>query len=118
MLGSEDELGYAGAIRCINAVEKTTAPAEKLMHIMRMYAEMCTAVIDHTKGKAELLAMDDQMPVYIYILGMCALTRPMAEMNFLLDYMQFQERSCDTEQLLVTNLQASLGYLLKDFNPK
>ncbi|MDR3549471.1 MAG: hypothetical protein P4M11_14600 [Candidatus Pacebacteria bacterium] len=110
MVGSEEEekagkLGYESSIKCVNKLEKSNSPTEKLASIMQMYAEMRTNVIDFSKGKAELLAMDDQMPVYIYIMAMCSLTRPTAEFNFLFDYLKYQEKSYDTEQLLVTNLQ-------------
>ena len=70
---------------------------------MQMFAEMKTDVIDYSKGKFELEGMDDQMPVFIYIMLMANLTNPMTEMNLLYDYLKYQEK--DTEQMLITNLQ-------------
>ena len=117
----EEEKGkvaYNNSINLMNKVEKTPYPHEKLGFIMQMYAEMKTDVIDFSKGRFELESMDDQMPVFIYIMIMAKFNSPLAEMNMLLDYLRFEDRDYDTEQLLVTNLQASLMYILKEFNPK
>ena len=117
VLTEEDEkkgkVGYDNSIKAVNKIEKTNCPAEKLTCIMQMNAEMKTAAIDFSKGKFELVAMDDQMPVYIYIMALAELKCPMAEMNLLVDYLKYQEKSYDTEQLLVTNLQVRSG---SDFN--
>ena len=102
------KLGYDSSIHSINKLEQTIYPYEKLASIMQMYAEMKTAVIDFSKGKAEIEAMDDQMPAFVYIMAMCDLTHPLAEMDFLLDYLRCNENSYDTEQLLVTNIQVIL----------
>ena len=101
----DGKIGYDSSINLMNKVEKTIYPHEKLGHIMQMYAETRTSVIDYSKGKFELVAMDDQMPVFIYIMAMCTLSHPISEMNLLFDYLRYQEKSYDTEQLLVTNLQ-------------
>ncbi len=71
---------------------------------MQMYANMKTAVIDFSKGKTELQTMDDQMPIYIYILAMAGLKNPGAEFGFLEDYLRYQEKGYDTEQFILANL--------------
>lgn len=119
IVSEEDEkhgkIGYDSSINTVNKIEKTIYPHEKLQYIMQVYAETRTSVIDFTKGKHELVAMDDQMPVFIYIMAMCNLSHPIAEMNFLFDYLRYQEKAYDTEQLLVTNLQVFffIKYVLK-----
>lgn len=79
-----------------------------------MFSEMKTTVIDYSKGKFELLTMDDQMPIFIYIVAMTKIPNLSAELNLLWDYIKFQEKSYDTEQFLVTNLQVNhkICYLL------
>eukprot|EP00826_Nyctotherus_ovalis_P038724 TRINITY_DN3645_c0_g2_i1.p1 TRINITY_DN3645_c0_g2~~TRINITY_DN3645_c0_g2_i1.p1 ORF type:complete len:216 (-),score=83.25 TRINITY_DN3645_c0_g2_i1:136-783(-) len=117
----EEEKGrvaYGNSINLVNKVEDTPYPHEKLGFIMQMYAKMKTDVIDFSKGRFELEAMDDQMPVFIYIMIMAKFVNPLTEMNMLLDYLRYEDKDYDTEQLLVTNLQASLMYILKEFNPE
>eukprot|EP00826_Nyctotherus_ovalis_P066978 TRINITY_DN9968_c0_g1_i3.p1 TRINITY_DN9968_c0_g1~~TRINITY_DN9968_c0_g1_i3.p1 ORF type:complete len:249 (+),score=70.78 TRINITY_DN9968_c0_g1_i3:1027-1773(+) len=99
------KVGYDSSIEAINKIELLLYPHEKLAQVMQMYADMKTTVIDYSKGKTELITMDDQMPVFIYIMAMCTLPHPFTEINFLNDYLNYQDRGYDTEQQLVTNLQ-------------
>jgi len=110
------KFGYENSIKAINKIKHLLYPHEKLAQIMQMYADMKTTVIDYSKGKSELITMDDQMPIFIYIMAMCTLSHPLTELNFLSDYLNYRDKGYDTEQQLVTNLQASLMYILKDFN--
>ena len=72
---------------------------------MNMYAEMKLSVVDHTKGKAELQGVDDQRKVFVYLLAMCSLATPMAELSLLHDYLRCHEMQNPAEQLVVSNMQ-------------
>lgn len=106
---SEDKTGYDSAVECVNKVERTVYPSEKMGYVVQMYSEMKTAAIDCSKGKHELVSMDDQMAVFIYVMVKCSLKNPVTEMNFLFDYITYKENGNDMEQLLITNLQVILN---------
>eukprot|EP00826_Nyctotherus_ovalis_P042851 TRINITY_DN4473_c0_g1_i11.p1 TRINITY_DN4473_c0_g1~~TRINITY_DN4473_c0_g1_i11.p1 ORF type:complete len:229 (-),score=36.88 TRINITY_DN4473_c0_g1_i11:32-718(-) len=105
MAVSEDRTGYESAVECVNKVERTAYPSEKMGYVVQMYSEMKTAVIDCSKGKYELVSMDDQMAVFIYVMMKCSLKNPITEINLLFDYIAYKENGNDMEQLLITNLQ-------------
>jgi len=104
----QGKIGYDSAVECINKIERTCYPNEKLNNIIQMYSEMRTAAIDCSKGKYELTTMDDQMSVFIFIMIKCNLKNPVTELNFLFDYLNYKEDRNDMEQLLITNMQVNI----------
>ena len=96
---------YYESIKTLNKLELTTMPREKLLILRQAYSHMKTAVVDHWKGKKELLAMDDQLPLLIYVLSMSTVTHPAAQFHFLEDYLRMQNKGFDSEPMLIANLQ-------------
>ncbi len=99
------KLGYDESIQILNRIEKSNCPGEKVGEIMRMFAEMKSTVVDHTRGKSELGRSEDQSKVFAYMVANCGLTAPATELHFLHDYLSFQEGQMATEQMVVANLK-------------
>jgi len=114
--GRLEKLPYDNAIQIFNRIEKTNSPGEKVKEIMRMYAEMKANVVDFTKGKYELNNVEDQRKILTFILANSNINFPSTELNFLRDYLSFQESGTfANEQFVVSNLQASLIFFVHEF---
>lgn len=61
---------YTEAIKEINKCHLSSSPREKLKCIMMVHAMMKSEVIDFHKGEEELVCIDDELPVAIYVVGM------------------------------------------------
>ena len=77
------------------------------------FGALKTAVVDHHKGKFELSAMDDVLPLTIYIVAMSELSHPSSQRNMMEDYLRLNEKGYDLERKLLCNffspsLQAAL----------
>jgi len=57
---------YAEAIKALEKIQDSTNPREKLNHVNECFNVMKTTIVDHYKGKVELEAMDDILPIFIY----------------------------------------------------
>jgi len=65
-------------------------PREKLKCCMMMRSMMKAEVIDFHKGKEELVSMDDELPVIIYIVLMCNIKQLMANLVLIDDFINFE----------------------------
>lgn len=54
------------------------------------FGKLKTAVVDHYKGKFELSAMDDVLPLSIYIVAMAEMSHPSSLRNMMEDYLRIQ----------------------------
>jgi len=71
---------------------------------------MKTAVVDYWRGKTELEAMDDQLPLQILIVACSDLETPAAEIRLLQDYIGKEDRY-ENECMLLTNFEVSVRYV-------
>lgn len=60
---------YRDAIRSLEKIQQCTTPREKLQCLSDSYSGLKTAVVDYHKGKLELVAMDDLLPLTIYVVS-------------------------------------------------
>jgi len=60
---------YREAIRNLEKLQTCTTPREKLQCLSDSLRALKTAVVDFHKGKLELSAMDDLLPLTIYIVS-------------------------------------------------
>jgi len=70
-----------------------------------------TAIVDHYKGKVELNAMDDVLPLTIYTVAMADLSHISSEYHLMEDYLAIQERGFEFERKLLTNMDVSIKYI-------
>jgi len=52
------------------------------------FEKLKTCVVDHHKGKFELSAMDDVLPLTIYVVAMANLHTPSSHKNMMEDYLR------------------------------
>lgn len=76
--GGDDraKVPYIDAIREIEKIESLECPGEMVNCLSASFEKLKTAVVDHHKGKLELSAMDDVLPLSIYTVSMANLSTP------------------------------------------
>lgn len=101
---------YKEAVEVLSKLTEFSTPTEKLNCLLSTMAAMKTAVVDYWHGKEELDAMDDKLPVLIYVLACSAVESPAAEVHLLQDYIG-QSSGYDNELQLLTNFEVSVQYI-------
>lgn len=81
-------LPYIEAIREIEKIEEFTCPAEMVSCLSNSFEKLKTAVVDFHKGKIELSAMDDVLPLSIYVVSVANLQTPASHKNMMEDYLR------------------------------
>eukprot|EP00742_Colponemidia_sp_Colp-10_P005089 GILJ01005436.1.p1 GENE.GILJ01005436.1~~GILJ01005436.1.p1 ORF type:complete len:587 (-),score=81.48 GILJ01005436.1:193-1953(-) len=82
---SQSAVPYSEAIRSLQRLEHLYTPREKLDCIVQTFSLMRACVVDFWKGKEELVAMDDELPIFIYIMIRAQLEYPFSEHAMLID---------------------------------
>jgi len=105
---------YKEAIEMLSKLKEFNTPTEKLNCLLSAVAAMKTAVVDYWHAKEELDAMDDQLPVLIFIVVCSAVESPAAEVRLLQDYTR-QSNGFDNELQLLTNFEVSVRYIAQEW---
>jgi hypothetical protein len=101
---------YQAAIDTMSGLSECYNPLEKLNCLFTCIASMKTAVVDYWRGKTELEAMDDLLPLQILIVACSGLETPAAEIRLLQDYVG--KADCyENESMLLTNIEVSIRYV-------
>ena len=79
---------YIEAIREIEKMESLDNPGEMVNCLSASFEKLKTAVVDHHKGKLELSAMDDVLPLSIYSVSMANLSNPASLQQMMSDYLR------------------------------
>lgn len=79
---------YIEAIREIERIEALENPGEMVGCLSASFEKLKTAVVDHHKGKLELSAMDDVLPLSIYCVSMANLSNPASLQQMMSDYLR------------------------------
>lgn len=69
----DSEKPYQLAVRHIDNIQTSECPSEMVSQLSLMYAALKSEVVDRHKGKVELEAMDDVLPLSIYCVAMSQL---------------------------------------------
>ena len=72
---------------------------------------MKAAIVDFYKGKFELSAMDDVLPLTIYCVAMADLSHPASEYNIMYDFTSVYDKGFEFEKRLLTNFDVSIRYI-------
>lgn len=67
---TDTSLPYAEAIREIEKMQACSSPREMLDCLSAAYGQLKSVAVDHHRGKLELVAMDDILPLSIYMVAM------------------------------------------------
>ena len=82
------------------------------MHcISESFGQLKTIIVEHWKGKLELNAMDDVLPLTIYVVAMADLSHPQSELNIMEDYLRVYDKGFEFEKKLLTNFDVSIRYV-------
>jgi hypothetical protein len=111
---SELSTPYAEAIETLGKLGSYSTPLEKLNCCLNTVSSMKTAVIDYWKSREELSAMDDELPLLIFVLVQARVSNFNAEIAFLLDYVGRSSRF-EKEQRLLINFEAAAKYIANDW---
>lgn len=79
---------YIEAIREIERIESLENPGDMVGCLSASFEKLKTAVVDHHKGKLELSAMDDVLPLSIYTVSMANLSNPASLQQMMSDYLR------------------------------
>jgi hypothetical protein len=104
------ETPYKESLSILNKLEEFGTPVEKLNCLLTTVATMKTEVVDYWKGKEELQAMDDELPIVIYLVVSSEISNLPAQIYMLQDYVGTESRF-ENELRLVTNFEAALKYV-------
>jgi hypothetical protein len=74
--------------------------------------------LEYTSGKDELISMDDELPIIIYIITQVNIENLFAELNMVDDYIKTSMRDELIQNKMVTNMLSSLIYVSKKWDTK
>ena len=78
------------------------------------YATLKSEVVDYHKGKFELEAMDDVLPLTIYCVAMSSLDHASSYHNMMEDYLR-QVNGFDLERKLLCNFDCAIQYVRNEW---
>ena len=106
---------YIDAIKEIEKIESYQCPEEMIGCLSASFERLKTAVVDLHKGKFELSAMDDVLPLSIYVVSMANLERPMSHKAMMEDYLRCNQRGYELERKLLCNFDGAIRYVCNDW---
>lgn len=92
-------------------MQQYITPREKLGCLRESFQNLKTSIVDHYKGKFELSAMDDVLPLTIYTVAMADLSHIQSEFNLMEDFLSIYDKGFEQEKRLLTNLDVSIRYI-------
>ena len=113
-----DELPYKNAIESVNKVSYEKDIKNKFKILTHSSLEMRSYILDFTSGKDELVSMDDELPITIYITTQLNVENIFAELNMVDDYIKCTMKDDLVQNKMVTNLLSSLLYINKNWDGK
>ena len=106
---------YIEAIREIERIEALENPGDMVGCLSASFEKLKTAVVDHHKGKLELSAMDDVLPLSIYCVSMANLSNPASLQQMMADYLRCNQRGYELERKLLCNFDGAIRYVCNDW---
>ena len=116
-VGTDDRVNtpYIDAIREIERIESLNNPGDMVSCLSTSFEKLKTAVVDHHKGKFELSAMDDVLPLSIYVVSMANLSNPASHQHMMADYLRCNQRGYELERKLLCNFDGAIRYVCNDW---
>ena len=79
---------------------------------------MRSYILEYSSGKDELISMDDELPIIIYVTTQINIENLYAELSMLNDYIKCTMKDDLVENKMITNLLSSLIYICKKWDGK
>ena len=111
-----DDFPYKNVIENINKISFEKYLKNKFQILTQSSLEMRSYILEYTSGKDELISMDDELPIIIYVTTQINIENVFAELNMLNDYIKCTMRDDLVQNKMVTNLLSSLVYICKTWD--
>ena len=115
---AHDDIPYKNVIENINKVKYEKSLKNKFEILTQCSLEMRSSFLEYTSGKDELISMDDELPIIIYIVTQVNIENLFAELNMVDDYLKTSMRDELIQNKMVTNMLSSLIYVGKTWDSK
>ena len=113
-----DDYPYKNVIETINKISFEKYIKNKFKILTQSSLEMRSYILEYTTGKDELVSMDDELPIIIYISTQINVDNLFAELNMVDDYIKCTMRDDLVQNKMVTNLLSGLLYISKNWERK
>jgi hypothetical protein len=113
-----EEAPYKNVIENINKVKYEKSLKNKFKILTQCSLEMRGSFLEYTSCKDELISMDDELPIIIYIVTQVDIENLFAELNMVDDYLKTSMRDELVQNKMVTNMLSSLIYVSKKWDTK
>ena len=113
-----DDYPYKNVIETINKISFEKYIKNKFKILTQSSLEMRSYILEYTTGKDELVSMDDELPIIIYISTQINVDNLFAELNMVDDYIKCTMRDDLVQNKMVTNLLSGLLYISKNWDRK
>ena len=113
-----DDYPYKNVIETINKISYEKYIKNKFKILTQSSLEMRSYILEYTTGKDELVSMDDELPIIIYISTQINVDNLFAELNMVDDYIKCTMRDDLVQNKMVTNLLSGLLYISKNWDRK
>lgn len=114
----KDDYPYKNVIETINKISYEKYIKNKFKILTQSSLEMRSYILEYTTGKDELVSMDDELPIIIYISTQINVDNLFAELNMVDDYIKCTMRDDLVQNKMVTNLLSGLLYISKNWDRK
>lgn len=102
---------YKESISVLNTLENSRCPLDKLNCLLTVIGTMRSIVVEYWRGKEELMSMDDELPVLMFIVMRSSVKRPLAQVWFLRDYVG---DSYENEKRILVNMESAVLTALEE----
>lgn len=109
--GLETMRPYSIPIDIINKIEFEYNPSLKFDILMKSLLELKAIVLCISSGKYELDALDDELPLTIYMTTQIEVTNFVSEVYMIENYLKFSEKCLDKESKIVTNFCSAIEFI-------
>eukprot|EP00041_Stephanoeca_diplocostata_P026969 m.735270 g.735270 ORF g.735270 m.735270 type:complete len:1834 (-) comp23088_c0_seq1:324-5825(-) len=106
---------YQPAIAALRTLPLVSTPTGKVLILTDVFRKMTAAVTEFSNGEDCLSGMDDVLPVFLYVLARASVPHLRSELQYLYDFVDFDNVSGETE-ILLTTLRAGFFQLLRETN--
>ena len=113
-----DDYPYKNVIDNINKISYEKYLKNKFQILAQSSLEMRSYILEYTSGKDELVSMDDELPIIIYVTTQVSVENLFVELNMINDYVKCTMRDDLVQNKMVTNLLSSLLYISKSWDGK
>jgi len=113
-----EDIPYKNVIENINKIIFEKSLKKKFRNLTQCSLEMRSSFLEYTSGKDELISMDDELPIIIYIVTQINIGNIFVELNMLDDYIKTSMRDELIQNKMVTNMLSSLIYVVKTWDTK